>query len=252
VIRLQLPSKPVELTAELEQQLTAEFISNTEIAVWNKPFIKTPLHRMTEEKCAYCEQKLGEGVNFTLDHYVHKFHAPDRVVEWGNLLPSCQSCNSSKGTYDVLVDPFFNPSQVDPKNHIEISPGGFFKGITVQGKAVVLRLKLNESNQKAPPRFRLIQKIHTLITECEDYCEQLDQNNNVQVRTRLRNKVGALLNLAQRKSEFSATASTILLNDSDFEKVMEKLKQLNEWNDTLEALHLEAQGIAMRLRLPVR
>jgi hypothetical protein len=64
MIRLSLPDKPVELSAEVEAALIAEFKA-TKKAVWHESFIRTRLLEMTASKCAYCERQLGEGVNMT-------------------------------------------------------------------------------------------------------------------------------------------------------------------------------------------
>ena len=162
MIRLTLPEKPSELTAEVEAALVAEFIA-TQKSVWHEPFIRTPLLEMTAHKCAYCERRLGDGVNVTFDHYIHKSHSPQQVIEWGNLLPCCQSCNSSKGTYPVLTEPFFSPVNTRIQAHLEMTAGGMFKGVSPEGKMVRLRMRLNDSDLKARSRFRLIQEITDLL-----------------------------------------------------------------------------------------
>ena len=244
MIRLTLPAKPVELTPELEQDLIAEFRASGK-AVWHETFIKTPLLEMTCEKCAYCEQILGEARNITFDHYVHKDFAPERVVEWGNLLPCCQPCNSNKHTYNVLTEPFFSPIDTHIQTHLEFTSGGMFKGITSQGKALIERLKLNQSNQKAPPRYRLIQAITQLLIECDELCEILEQENKSRERTKLRNKVGALLNMTSRKSPFSALAATTLLSDSRSTQAKVRLISLSDWSALFEQMWLEARAIAL-------
>ncbi len=248
MIRLTLPEKPVELTPEVEAALIAEFVAS-EKAVWHTPYIQKPLLEMTEKKCAYCERQLGEGVNVTLDHYVHKSQAPEKVVAWDNLLPCCQSCNSSKSTYNVLTEPFFNPVGTHIQAHLEMTLGGMFKGISVEGRAVISRMGLNTSDQKVPPRYRLIQNITELLEDCNDLCESLEQQNTPQERTKLRNLVRSLLRLTRRQSEFSAIAATILLHDPRLEEAKNCLERLNDWNADLSQMLLNAQEIALPLRV---
>jgi hypothetical protein len=248
MIRLTLPEKPVKLTADIEAAFVAEFKASGK-EVWHVSYIKKPLLEMTAHKCAYCERQLGKGVNITMDHYVHKSQAPEKVVAWDNLLPCCQSCNSSKGTYDVLTDPFFNPVGTHIQAHLEMTPGGMFKGISVQGRAVIQRMKLNASDQKALPRFRLIKEMTEKLEECQKLCEKLEQVNTADERTELRNKVEALLLLTRRQSEFSAMAATVLLHDPRLEEAKQCLERLNDWNADLSQMLLNAQEIALTLRV---
>ncbi len=248
MIRLTLPKKPAELTSEVEAALVAEF-KTSEKAVWHAPYIQKPLLEMTAHKCAYCERQLGEGVNVTLDHYVHKSQAPEKVVAWDNLLPCCQSCNSSKGTYNVLTEPFFNPVAAHIQAHLEMTAGGMFKGISVEGRAVIGRMGLNASDQKVPPRYRLIQKITEFLEDCDDLCEKLEQQNTPRERTKLRNIVRSLLHMTRRQSEFSAVAATILMHDPRLEEAKNCLERLNDWNVDLSQMLVNAQEIALTLRI---
>lgn len=251
MIRLTLPPKPEQLTAELEQTLVETF-KQTQNAVWNLPWLERPLLEMTNHKCAYCEQRLGEGVNITLDHYVHKSHMPERVADWENLLPCCQSCNSSKSTYNVSREPFLNPVGTEIQMHLEMSAGGMLKGITEAGRAVITRLKLNQSDQKAPPKFRLIQEMTKILEDCEDLWENLAVSNSARERTKLRNKVEALLNMAQPSSAFSAVAATILLHEPRFATSKECLERLNDWSPNLEQMLQVATQNALVLRVQQR
>jgi hypothetical protein len=248
MIRLKRPPKPAQLTTELEQALVAEYLA-TQKAVWHLEWLQTPLLEMTHHKCAYCERGLGEGVNITLDHYVNRSMAGHRVVEWENLLPCCQNCNSSKGTYNVLSQPFFNPVDTHIQTHLEMTAGGMFRGISMAGKAVSTRLKLNHSDQKAPRRFRLIQEITKVLEDCEDHCLSLRKNRTSREQTKLRNKVEALLEMTRPQAEYAATAATILLHDSRLLEAKNCLEDLNEWTPDLEQMLQVATTNALVLRV---
>ena len=104
MIKLELPPEPPELT-EQKARLTAEY-RNKEKAVWREgkvgEIIKRVLCEMTHNKCAYSEAPLGEnGSPWDVEHFYPKDLYPKKVVEWGNLLPSCKICNSIKGKLDV-------------------------------------------------------------------------------------------------------------------------------------------------------
>jgi HNH endonuclease len=251
MIRLTLPPKPEKLTAELEQALVAEYLATKEF-VWHLDWLQKPLLEMTRYKCAYCERKLGEGVNITLDHYVNRSIEPHQVVDWDNLLPCCQSCNSGKGVYNVLTEPFFNPVNTRIQAHLEMTAGGMLKGITQAGKMVIERCHLNDFNAKVKSRFQVIQNINDFLDDCESYVELLNQENTPRQRTKLRNKVRALLNLTQPDSAFSALAATILLAHPDFAVAKQCLEGLNEWTPDLKHMLQIATTNALVLRVHSR
>ena len=97
MIKLTLIDKPKELTAEKEAELVAKF-KETEAPVWQKKWIKDALLKMTNNKCAYSEQRLNEcSAYMEVEHFKCKSKYRDEVVRWGNLLPSCKVCNDKKG-----------------------------------------------------------------------------------------------------------------------------------------------------------
>ena len=134
MIKLELPEKPIQLTDEIEKELTELFKKNG-TAVWNKAYIKEPLLTMSNNKCAYSEQKLGERSAYMwIDHFKHKDKYKDAVVEWGNLLPSCQKCNTTKNDWDVLIDPIVNPLTDNPGDYLYIK-GFRFHAKNEKGKS---------------------------------------------------------------------------------------------------------------------
>lgn len=52
------------------------------------------------DKCWYCGKEFAGGRNLTLDHVFPRSKGGDSAMD--NLVPVCQSCNSSKGRKDVL------------------------------------------------------------------------------------------------------------------------------------------------------
>lgn len=73
--------------------------------VWNKAYIKNALLEMSDNKCCYCECKIGKGEReMHVEHFKPKSIYPDLVVEWNNLLPSCPHCNKQKSSHDTGND----------------------------------------------------------------------------------------------------------------------------------------------------
>ncbi len=77
--------------------------------------IKEPLFESSNEKCAFCECKPGEGGNIEVEHFKPKSIYPELTFEWSNLLPSCRKCNGSKLDHDTGLTPIINPYETDPE-----------------------------------------------------------------------------------------------------------------------------------------
>ena len=124
MIKLTLPPKPVELTKEKQAELTSRFKANPKTEVWKQSWIVSPLLAMTNRKCAYSEMQLGEEGKYAQIEHIHpKSKYPDEVVEWGNLIPSCNVCNSKKSTIDTKKVPMVNPLVDNPKDYFYIKNG---------------------------------------------------------------------------------------------------------------------------------
>lgn len=117
VIHLQKSSCPKQLTATVQDTLTAEFIaSGYKKSVWNKTYIKNALLAESYSKCAYCEAPIGAGHReIHVDHFMPKSKYPETVVQWDNLIPSCPHCNKSKSDIDPSEYPIVNPYKDEPK-----------------------------------------------------------------------------------------------------------------------------------------
>jgi len=161
MIKLNLPQEPPELTAQ-KARLTAEYREKKK-AVWSEgavgETIKRVLCEMTHNKCAYSEAPLEtNGSVKHIEHFYPKSIYPERVVEWGNLLPTCATCNAGKGKLDVEKTPIVNPLRDDPKDFLYVE--GFRyracdqKGV---GQRTIDVLRLNNLAQFGVPRFKAAQ-----------------------------------------------------------------------------------------------
>ena len=118
MIKLTRPEKPIELTSDVENALTAEF-KDKGTYVWRKPYIVEALKEMSHNKCCFCETELGTQARaLQVEHFHYKDDYPDEVVSWNNLLPACSQCNSNKGTIDTYKLPMIDPSVDDPKDYL--------------------------------------------------------------------------------------------------------------------------------------
>ena len=97
MIKLDLPPKPDQLTKEFQEIKTQEFLSSGKTKnVWKIKWLKDAVYQMAFGKCCYSEIRLVEESKYMeVEHYAPKSIYPDKVMEWGNLLPSCKKCNGT-------------------------------------------------------------------------------------------------------------------------------------------------------------
>jgi hypothetical protein len=245
MIRLSLPNKPTKLTATKEQALTQQYLSDGS-AVWGKPWLKGPLFGMTHNKCAYCEllMRKKDARERTIDHYYPRKHHPNLVVFWGNLLPSCKSCNSGKQDYDPSDGNFVHPINDNPQDHLTVN-GTFFCGITPQGEHFIKLLKINDNVDRVLAREHVYKEILKAIRECETYLRKAKLTGDSIYITNLWHCVDALLEASLPSSGFAAMIATTVLNHSVFKRAVQHLKKVDRWSEETKAMLKAAQDIEL-------
>lgn len=125
-------------------------VTNENLSRYIKP-IKEALAREFNNKCAYCEQKLGSTSLIQLECFYPKSKFPPEIVfKWENLLPVCQVCNISKSDYFPIDENgkplLINPSIDYPDEHIQLNPeAGTLEGLTEKGEQTIRILSLNRN-----------------------------------------------------------------------------------------------------------
>lgn len=243
MIKLELPPEPPELTAQ-KARLTAEY-RNKKKAVWREGVvgetIKRVLCEMTHNKCAYSEAPLEtNGSVMHIEHFYPKSTYPERVVEWGNLLPTCATCNSGKGTLDVGKTSIVNPLRDDPKDYLYVEVFRYRacdeEGV---GQRTIDVLRLNDSMQFGAPRFKAAQYI---VEELERVLRQAD----VTADHLLRGEVLQLMEEAGPSHPYSAVIATYLLYEHDgLAKLEALLRERGVWDEHLETAKQTLISVAM-------
>ncbi len=249
MIKLTRPPKPVELTEEVQKQLTKKFIETKE-RVYAKDYIKDALMIMSHNKCAYCECNLTKESNYMeVEHFHDKDDYPDEVVEWKNLLPSCKHCNVNKGTHDTYDEPIIDPTKDDPKEHL------YFKSYAIRGKddfgkLTVNVVDLNDTARLVMVRFKIGESIRkqldNLLTLTAEYAS--GEKNFTRRKNQIVRTLRDLLREAQPTSDYSATASTVLLNDEDYQQIKKDFQKANIWSKELNELEQKAKECALEMR----
>lgn len=248
MIRIEKTEKPAELSDEVKNVLTVKY-KDTKESVWNKPYIKENLLKMSHNKCAYCEMKLGEeGKYMQVEHFHCKRLYPSEVVDWDNLLPSCNRCNTNKGSHDTVVEPIINPCLDDPAKYLYIENYRIkSRNQNKLGKQTIEVLYLNESESLVLPRFKLgnklLEKIGDLNELLKDYID--GKSTSTRRKNRIVNGVKELLQQTKPEKEYSATVATVIMEDETYQSMKYKMKQERLWNDELEKLDKDAYAIAL-------
>lgn len=231
MIKLIRAPKPAYLTPEKVDELTTRFKADKSKTVWKHEEIGTSLLESSSYKCAYCECKLQISDSYMqIEHFKDKDTYEDEVVEWENLLPSCQRCNRKKWTLDVLKFPIVNPYEDDPKDHLCLDTFRLY-GKDEKGTTTITKLLLNDDERLVITRFNVSNEVGKQLTDMINNASNIDS-----VRTQMSN----LLQLAQPKSQYSAFVATTLHSNHDYPILKDTLEKNGVWDADLEDLHINS------------
>ncbi len=245
MIKLKREPIPPYLTNAKVIELTNKF-KNEGTNVWNNDLIKVPLLTSSNKKCAYCECSLTIASNYMeVEHFEDKDNNSNKVILWSNLLPSCKKCNGAKGTHDVITDPIIEPYNTNPQDHLYLK-GFRLKKKTILGQNSINVCGLNNSSRLVQVRFDIGEKVEESITISLDRYQAYLEKPITGRLNKLKSIIEELLLLCQPNATYSATTSTILNSDIDFNDLLNTIKLDNKiWNDELEELHQVSLSIKL-------
>ena len=150
--------------------------------------VRNILFNCSYGKCAYCELK-PEGSSLRVEHYLPKTLYPEGLLDWSNLLPSCEKCNSSKFTHDTKSNPIINPCETDPSPYFifelfRIRPSPTAPDHDVATRTIhVCRLNRMELVRA---RSRILVRLTEYINDIEEKIMDLQQNpSNLVIKRRV-------------------------------------------------------------------
>lgn len=246
MIKLERLSKPSFLTDEKVQELTEKFkLDGT--SVWHIAELKESLLASSYRKCAYCECNLTEESKYMeVEHFEDKKNNPDKVILWENLLPSCKRCNGKKSTHDVISEPIINPYEDFPKEYIKLKNYRFSEiGNSFKGKNSIEVLDLNNYERLILPRFEIGNKLQETILLAKEKLNNYLSEQSVKNKNKIVSVIEEILKECQCNSIYSATTSTILLNDENFNEIMLKMKEESIWDSDIEELYIKAKNLIL-------
>lgn len=244
MIKLTLAEKPAQLTNELVAELTAEFKA-TEKAVWKRSFIVKAVLAMSFSKCVYSEIKLvEEGKYMEIDHFFCKKEYPDRVVEWGNLMASSKACNGKKSDWDVGKEPIINPFVDEPREHLYIHNFKYFpRNGSNLGRCTIKCTGINDRKKFFNKRAKVGYRVSGILDDLGRELKRLQTNstNSQEDLFVFRSKIKQLFEEGERKEEYAALVSTVILEEDETPKLIEFLQQNNLWDSEFDELIAELE-----------
>lgn len=249
MIQLTLPPEPPELTAN-KKKLAEAYAESCRAGktkdVWNTAYIREALLAMTHGKCAYSEVKLqGRGAYWDVEHFKCKKLYPESVVEWGNLLPSCEFCNrSAKRDHDVVAVPIVHPIEDRPGEHLYVRRGRFFPKDD-KGEKTIEVLKLNDEVNLLCSRFEVCQYNEKRLRECECWMRKSVAPEDYREVARL---FTAVLRAGLPDREYSATVATFLMCEQRdlVQEIEQQLRAWKLWDEEMES----TKAILLKIALP--
>ncbi len=241
MIKIELTNKPEELSDDVQKELTERFKADHKDQVWRQDYIREALRDMTNNKCAYSEAEFTNSSYLEIEHFRYKEKYEDLVVEWGNLLPACKTCNVCKGDLDVEETPIVNPLVDNPKDHLYVKALRL-RGKDDKGKNTVIHLGLN-LEPISKPRILLSLEITNSIWKLSEVWD--DAKTNIKKRNCINNLYEIMVK-CDKTHPYSAFLSTYLLYIDDSYKLLKsKIQSDNMWSDALQAKENELREIAL-------
>ena len=246
MIKINKLTKPSILSDSFVQTKTQAYKANKKLTPWKHIDIATALRKETHDKCCYCESKIGRKDSFPeVEHFKPKSKYEDDVLDWSNLICVCSRCNKKKWDHDVVLYPIINPTTEQPNMHIYLSHALTLNGFTDKGKLTILKLDLNNKEKIYISRCTVALALSTKL-----YSVELEINNidDIKTKAKIVNTIEDILQECLEDSEFSALCSTIVVNSSSFRIAMQKLRDINLWDDEMQDMLQIASRNAFTIR----
>ena len=237
MIKLDLPPKPAQLTTKFQAEKTLEFINSGKTKkVWGMEWLRKEVLAMSFSKCCYSEIKLEEeGKDPHIEHFYPKSKYPEKVLEWGNLLPSSNICNREKRDHDVGKEPIINPFVDNPKEFLYLQNYRFYAK-TEKGAKTISVLKLNDRFKFGRKRAEIGEALKSRLQYRKNDIERLTADSNFRD---IVEQVKDLLRKGNRKEEYAALTASTILNDDNFTFIEKSLRERDLWDNELEDLKRE-------------
>jgi hypothetical protein len=165
--------------------------------------IKAALKAETNEKCVYCESKIGHNTPGDIEHKIPTSKDPAKHFTWGNLTIACGECNRRKNDFYREHDGFLDPYVDDVESLLEHhGPIVAWRAGEVRGEIAVKMLELSSA-----ARTSLVQRKIEKFSELHHLLERYNSEQPGVLKELL---LRQLKTMASRSSEYSAMVAAAL------------------------------------------
>lgn len=204
---LQKSTKP-QVLQDNDAQWLAEFLADstndTKKFRYRHPDIKTALKKETNDKCIYCESKIGHNTPGDIEHKIPSSKAPHSRFDWDNLTIACTECNRRKNDYYKTGAEFIDPYVENVEDILEHhGPVVLWQTGHARAEISVRKLELN-----SPERLPLFERKIGKLNELAHVLERYNSEQNPSLKTLLELQ---LKDMAECHSEYSAMVRSALL-----------------------------------------
>lgn len=144
--KLPEPRILAEKKSEWKAALLAE-LSQINLHRYRDSEIKTTLRTETNDKCVYCESKIGHNCPGDIEHKIPKSILPELTFEWDNMTIACNECNRRKSQYYDINCMFLDPNIDDVESMVQhLGPIVFSRPGNKRSEVTVRILELDSAN----------------------------------------------------------------------------------------------------------
>jgi hypothetical protein len=179
-----------------------------------------------------------------VEHFAHKNKYPDKVLEWGNLLPACKRCNGAKHEHDTISEPIVDPFIDEPKDHFSLNLYRFRRKTAVGDKTIEV-LDLNNPLRAVPKRFAIGEEVQKQVESAEARLASYQTHPTAPKRNKTLTAVTGLLMECQRSAPYSATAASVLHDSPQYVSLRVNMIGAKLWDSSLEDLHQASASLAL-------
>lgn len=186
VTRIEKPQILVANEKQWTQQFLNELQTVKKVSKVNKIIserykhheIKSVLEKMYNNKCCYCENRIGVESYEQIEHLKPKslpqFH--HLAFAWENLHWCCHRCNNLKSDKWDEQHPIIDPTIDNPQEHLEMNiVTGELVEKTSRGKTTIDHAQLNRGSLVVA-RKRILQQLHSLLVLVKTTPTQVDDD----------------------------------------------------------------------------
>jgi hypothetical protein len=172
-----------------------------------------------------------------VEHFYPRSIYPESVVDWDNLLPSCNRCNRKKWDHDTKKDRIIDPSKADPRDHLFMRSYRFYSKDEL-GRSTIDILVLNDRAHLVVPRFEIGDQAHETIKKILESAREYDNATAKHIRRKndIVSSTEALIREGLSESPYAATVATQITESPEFRELQKILQRNNLWDDEIKEL----------------